>query len=365
MCKVFNTIGCLNYIQYHLNNHNIHEFNSIDELINFQRDYSLTQQQIISNHTRLIEQEKITLEKDIAQLIDTISIKISELQERLKERLNNLDQQTENLPLTHSKIIPTLIGYYKNLIICIKILFTYLTFYSKLFIELRPKKLLSEKQDRSKYIHLNFQDALKQSGLSELQELKRKKEIIENLNSSIYGAIGEHKVEKVLKKLSEDYILINDFTCSFEPPLYNRKENDYIKSVQIDHLLISPSGIFIIETKNWSDHSIVNTNLRSPVQQVKRTNFALFKLLVGEIAKSNLNFKKHHWGDRKIPLRNIVVFINNCPIEEFQFVKILSPTKLLPYIEYFTPSFTLNETQIIADFLLNISDERKQSSLIV
>ncbi|PZX94445.1 hypothetical protein DOS84_05375 [Flavobacterium aquariorum] len=365
MCKVFNTIGCLNYIQYHLNNHNIDEFNSINELINFQRDYHFTQQQIISNHTRLIEQEKITLEKDIVQLNDTISTKIIELQERLKERLNNLDQQTKNLPLTHSKIIPTLIDYYKNLIICIKILFAHLTFYSKLFIELRPKRLLSEKQDRSKYIHLNFQDAVKQSGLSELQELKRKKGIIENLNSSIYGAIGEHKVEKVLKKLSEDYILINDFTCSFQPPIYNRKENDIIKSVQIDHLLISPSGIFIIETKNWSEHSIANLDLRSPVQQVKRTNFALFKLLAGEIAMSNFNFKKHHWGDRKIPIRNIVVFINNSPIEEFQFVKILSLTKLLPYIEYFTPSFTLNETQIIADYLLNISDKREQSSLIV
>lgn len=58
-----------------------------------------------------------------------------------------------------------------------------------------------------------------QSGLSELQELDRKKTIIDQINSSIYGALGEQKVVKELEKLSNDYILINDFTCRFHPPV--------------------------------------------------------------------------------------------------------------------------------------------------
>jgi hypothetical protein len=40
-------------------------------------------------------------------------------------------------------------------------------------------------------------------------------------------------------------------------------------SVQIDHLLVSPFGVFLIETKNWSDQSLNNLSLRSPVQQIK------------------------------------------------------------------------------------------------
>ena len=32
----------------------------------------------------------------------------------------------------------------------------------------------------------------------------------------------------------------------------DKTEKDRIFSIQIDHLLLSNSGIFIIETKNWS-----------------------------------------------------------------------------------------------------------------
>jgi hypothetical protein len=204
-----------------------------------------------------------------------------------------------------------------------------------------------------------------QSSSSQLELLRQKKIVIDEIKNSIYGAIGEQKVANMLENLPDEYILINDFICSFQPPLYQRKENDYIKSIQIDHLLVSPSGIFIIETKNWSKQSLNNLNLRSPVQQVERTNFALFKILTDEITKSNLNLINHHWGDRKIPIRNIIIFINNKPFEQFQYVKILSLTELLPYIKYFAPTFNLNETQMIADFLYNISNKRNQSRLII
>jgi hypothetical protein len=364
MCIVFNTIGCLNDIQKQLDNHNINEFSSVDELINFQKTCHFTQEQIILEHTQQIEQEKIILDKEITQLKDNISTRRRELQEHYKQCLLNLDLQIENLPLPNSKVIPILKDYYLNLIIWLKIWFTQITHFLKVFIITRQSNnFLSKKNNRLNYITTNFIEAVNQSSSSQLQILQQKKTVINQINNSIYGAIGEQKVVNVLKNLSDDYILINDFICSFQPPIYNRKENDYIKSIQIDHVLVSPSGIFIIETKNWSGQSINNLNLHSPVQQVKRTNFALFKILADKI--TNLNLKKHHWGDRKIPIRNLIVFINNKPLEEFQFVKILSLTQLISHVEYFTPSFTFDETQMIANFLLNISDKRKQSNLTV
>jgi hypothetical protein len=68
----------------------------------------------------------------------------------------------------------------------------------------------------------------------------------------IYGAVGKQKVVDTLKVLSDDFILINDFNISFSQALFYKQEADYIKSLQVDHFLIGPTGIFIIETKNWS-----------------------------------------------------------------------------------------------------------------
>ena len=176
---------------------------------------------------------------------------------------------------------------------------------------------------------------------------------IDEINSSIYGAIGEQKVVKELENLSNDYFLINDFWLSFSPPIYNRQENDYIRSIQIDHLLVSPFGLFLIETKNWSDQSLNNLSLRSPVQQIKRANFALYKMLSGEMP-GLLN--QHHWGERKIPIKNIIVLTNHKPNEEFQYVKIVTLSELLSYIKYFKPSFSSAETQVIAKHLLTLAN---------
>jgi hypothetical protein len=366
MCKIFNTIGSLNDIQYHLDYNRIDEYKSIDELINFRINYHFTQQQVILHHTEQIEKEKVTLEKEIDELQASILSKRNEIQELLQKRLLNLYQQIDDLPVPCSKVIPILKDYYFNLIIWLQIWFMQISYPFKVFAEKQKlKNILVQKNTRFNFIAENFIDAVNQDSLSHLQALRQKKIIIDQINNSIYGAIGEQKVVNILKNLSDDYVLINDFNFSFHPPLYYKKENNYIKSIQIDHLLIAPCGVFIIETKNWSEESIHNPYLFSPVKQINRTNFALFKILTDEMSKLNFSLLKHHWGNRKVPIRNIIVFINNKPIEIFQFAKILSLIELLPYIKYFTPSFSNHETQIITDFLLKISNKRNQSKLIL
>ena len=62
MCKVYNNVGSLTTIKAHLYQHNIHDFNSLNEVMAFQKNYLVYQQQIISNHEHLIEQEKNSLE---------------------------------------------------------------------------------------------------------------------------------------------------------------------------------------------------------------------------------------------------------------------------------------------------------------
>ncbi|AWK05352.1 hypothetical protein HYN56_14355 [Flavobacterium crocinum] len=240
-----------------------------------------------------------------------------------------------------------------------------LFFLSKLkSLNIKQKKYFSKKKEHLNYISENFQNVVDQSSFQDLQKLERKTETIKKLNNTIYGAIGEHKVENILKKLSDDYVLINDFCYTFEVPLKNK--GDFIKSIQIDHLLISSFGIFIIETKNWSNDSIENLDLRSPVAQILRTNFGLYKLLESQMNKSAWNLTRQHWGNRKIPLKNIIVFTNISPKEQFQFVKILGLDELLSYIKYFSPNFSPQETKTIADSLLVLSKQKKiQSKLTI
>src|SRR5690606_16421614 len=58
----------------------------------------------------------------------------------------------------------------------------------------------------------------------------------------IKGMAGEKQVARILNTLDpNEYILMND--------LYLPKEDG--KTTQIDHILIGPQGIFVIETKNY------------------------------------------------------------------------------------------------------------------
>jgi Nuclease-related domain len=211
---------------------------------------------------------------------------------------------------------------------------------------------------RYQFITSEFNMAVEESSQTALLQIDRKKSAIDKLSSFIYGALGEQKVVKTLEGLSDEYFLINDFAVSFSPAIYNRQENDYIKSIQIDHLLVAPSGIFLIETKNWSEKSLGNFNLRSPVQQIKRTSFVLFKLLNNEMSNVRLRLDKHHWGDKKISIKNLIVLINTKPKEEFQYVKVVTLNELLGYINYFKPTFSSNETERIAEFLLKINGKK-------
>lgn len=360
MCRVYNTIGSLNAIQYQLVKNNLDEFDTLEELIAFQKDYYFTEQQLIQDHALLVQQEKLNLGKEIEDLNERISNCERNLQEQQDQRIHHLNLQLENLPVAQAGVLPIINDYYRNTAIWLKIWATPSLFSLRTMLTTRqPKKLLLEKSKRFNYICSNFQNAVDHSSASQLQKLQAKKKLVLDLNNTIYGALGEQKVVDTLESLPDDYILINDFSCNFEPPLYNRNENDHIKSIQIDHLLVSPAGIFLIETKNWSKRSIDNLNMRSPVQQVNRTNYALYKILESAVNKSKWKLTRDNWGKRKIPIKNLIVFINNKPKEEFQFVKILALNELVKHIKYFTPSFNAQETQLIAGHLIKISNKRE------
>ena len=122
---------------------------------------------------------------------------------------------------------------------------------------------------------------------------------------------------------------------------------------QIDHLLVCQSGVFLLETKNCSKTSVENLDLRSPVKQILRTSFALFVLLNSESQLNDIKLEHHHWGAKKIPIRNIIVMINKKPKEEFKHVKVLSLNELISYIQYFDQTFDGEEVNRIFEYFRN------------
>ena len=197
----------------------------------------------------------------------------------------------------------------------------------------------------------NKDDLISERCQKSLDDLNNTKEVIDGLYTLVAGAIGETSVVNALSQLSDDYYLVNDFSMEFNPPIYNRKENDRIFSIQIDHLLVSRSGVFLLETKNWSRSSVESLDLRSPVKQILRTSFALFVLLNSESRKSHMRLERHHWGDKKIPIRNIIVMMNEKPKEQFKHVKVVTLKELTGYIEYFDQIFDGGEVSEIVEYL--------------
>ena len=294
MTIVTGKIESLKKLKEVLNKNGITRFNSIGEINSFLRNY---------------ESER----NDIPNIVKTI----------LDNEIKTLDTATKDAIEKSNKNIFNKILYY-----------------------LKIKSLNRKRQSLIK----NYEKVVTKRCMESYKELDHIKDTVEGLCTLIAGAIGENSVVNELQKLSDNYYLINDFFLKFNPPIYNKRDGDRIFSIQIDHLLICQSGVFVLETKNWSAQSVENLELRSPVKQIQRNSYALFVLLN---SKTNVGLARHHWGVRKIPIRNIVVMTNKAPKEEFKHVKVLYLNDLNGYIQYFDEIFTESEVKNIFNYLNN------------
>ena len=112
------------------------------------------------------------------------------------------------------------------------------------------------------------------------------------------GWRGEKSVAKLLSKtLSNDYYLINDVYL-------------HDGGGDIDHIVLGPNGVFVLETKNWSGKINCNgdewqrpgkRNMGSPSRQVKRNTAKIKHIIESSTALRSLGI----WVD------GIVVFTNN------------------------------------------------------
>ena len=336
-----------------LNKNGITKFNSIGEINNFIKHYDAERNEIPKSIDNTLDEEINNLQSSLIesqQIYD--DLKAATLKE-LNLEIAKLEETSRKLVEVSNKNLLYKLFYYLKL----KILANKKTSLEKNTEKIVRRKthtaeheVIKVKNELNDYVE-NREKILSARCEESYKALDSTKDVVDGLYTLIAGAIGENAVVNELQKLSDSHYLINDFSLEFDSPIYNKKEDDRIFSIQIDHLLISPSGVFLLETKNWSKQSIENLDLRSPVEQILRTNYAIFVLLNSDSRFNKVSLAHHHWGSKKIPIRNVIVMTNEKPKEEFKHVKVLSVSELIGYVKYFDRIFNDVEVKSIFDYL--------------
>ena len=91
------------------------------------------------------------------------------------------------------------------------------------------------------------------------------------------NAVAERAVIRTLSTLPDDFVLINDLHLRYDRDI--PFEDSYLKTAQLDHLLVGPTGIYAIETRNWSRVVAADGDEADPVLQVTRASFLCSRIL--------------------------------------------------------------------------------------
>ena len=330
-------------------------FNSIKEVQDFKKNFRSIkndlQQNAASDLTKEIKEKQTSLkdnEKLLGDRKQEILLKLQEQELKISSSLDQLKSRNRKNNILLLRIFLSLRIQAKS------IRLAYIRNNHERFIAHKTKKIQHE-NDRTaidiKHLIANEEEIVKSRIQGELNELNRTFGVINELGTIIAGAIGEGKVEKQLRKLSDSFYILNDYRVKFNPPLLNGQTNENIFSIQIDHIVIGPTGIFIIETKNWSQRSVQSLSLRSPIQQIQRSSYALFVLM-----NRHININTHHWGAKKIGVKNVIVMTQASTEEKFKFVTIKSLSDLNGYLTYFDHIYSNQEVMMIKDALLELGD---------
>ncbi len=199
-----------------------------------------------------------------------------------------------------------------------------------------PYTMLSRQLDEvhsKKLHHINNKQTVIEK---ECNPLRRTYNFLISNESFLIGAQGEEYVIEALSQLSDEYHIINDVNIRFERAIYWKKYDEYIKNCQIDHIVAGPTGIFLVETKNWkrSDIEIKSNKL---IHQVKRANLALWYYI-----------KDYYRGRKDQPnVRNVIISMkgsnSGCYLDKY--IDIITPSQICNYIK--NRQAVLPETSVI------------------
>ena len=171
------------------------------------------------------------------------------------------------------------------------------------------------------------------------------------------GDWTESKVAKQLAKLPKDeYIVLNDLML---PTSYG--------TTQLDHVVLSLYGVYVIETKNYTGTLIGNEKSEQWEQNINGFMYKTANALRQNKAHIS-TVRSHASVQANVPIHNIVVFANATKFDIFhEEGEVIYINELIPTImrlRSVEPFYTQEQVQIKANLLLekNITDPelRKQ-----
>ena len=110
-----------------------------------------------------------------------------------------------------------------------------------------------------------------------------------------------------------------------------------MKSCKIDHVVVGPPGIFLIETKNWSAQTLARAKF-TPHMQIERAGYIFFIHMINKFR-------------RKLPTYQIVATYRKLPEIPYSYVNQMTIRDIVNFILQKRDTLTTAEIQKIVEWL--------------
>lgn len=330
------------------------DFQSIQEIDNAKKELEATLPKQEEETRKDIEREIRELETKSNEIKEAIEGKSKDILEDIKHEMENLKSEINalNIELDRENLFSFLISIAKRFISSIKRWrkrrrYNYLR---------NPEKEIG-KRLKPEYQELNeaerMQNYLRQNTQEEIdRRLKPLKDKIERINEIVKskeykGAQGEVKVISQLEKLPDEFHVFNDLYLKSEEWIkFNEKP---LNTAQIDHLVVGPTGVYVIETKNWSEefvHETFEGAGYTPYDQIERASYLVYRKLNHMRYGNTLEKAYHRLASKEIKVRSIIAVCGSkLPLGDRSSVAVLFPERIPGYIQ--NSKYRLPEERII------------------
>ena len=270
MAKIIGTSGAWKSICLVLNQVNLkpERPSEIFEFLKIsQKEYTLAK----SNATQDVQDKIESLKNDVSQLEASLEIDIHNYRTKIFAEIE-LVQLTLQIFQDGAGLIRKIINHsrvkkYKNKLLQLKNQHKNCPqiFQKKIYL---AQKALEETQKNSKSLIEN-----------KCQLMEYNVSLLQTILSSpgLAGAIAELELIESLKTLPDNCCVISDVKLEVNKAIHF--DGEWLRSAQIDHVVVAPSGIFVIEVKNWSKKFMQDGDYFNPYQQVKRARYLCYKLI--------------------------------------------------------------------------------------
>lgn len=139
-------------------------------------------------------------------------------------------------------------------------------------------------------------------------------------SAELAGAEAELKVIDQLRQLPDSCTVFND--VRLKATRHISFDGIALQSAQLDHVVLGPSGVFVVETKHWSRSFVASGDFHNPFDQSRRAGYLCFDLL------------RERFG--KVKVRSVIASFGCLPsAPEGSQVKVLRAGELAGYLQRF------------------------------